>query len=190
MAVEPPTRKPCRFQPSAAPEDPDHSTVPEAGLCLSVFPILTEPRRPDRVLMGRYDASFDWRRIGAISRDRVEKMQDLWLLPGRHLFLYEDPKAAVATILWEQLGLENHPLRGLEAISESWEPPHAAGHGSHWDISFIYRGEWPMGRQLHAAPWRELAFKNPLILDPAQVGRGHLDVLAMAGFTVPPGDRA
>ncbi|MDE1819711.1 MAG: hypothetical protein KGJ23_01830 [Euryarchaeota archaeon] len=182
-------RKVCRFRPSPPPDDPVYIPVPDDGLCLNVFPLLTEPRRPDRVLMGRIDASFDWRRIGGMHPKRVADLADRWMLPSRQLFLYEAPSEAAKLILEEQLGLESLYLKGPEVISDVWERPEPVGKGPHWDLSFIYRGEWPPGRQLHSAPWRELAFKNPLILDPQEVGRHHLDVLALAGFassTSPP----
>ncbi len=174
----------CRFRPGAAPDDPIYHSVPDDGLCLNVFPLLTEPRRPDRVLMGRIDPSFDWADLGGMHRERIAQTADRWVLPGRQLFLFEAPGDAVRAILREQLGLEALALRGPEVLSEAWQRPSPVGQGPHWDLSFVYRGEWPVGRQLHAAPWRELSFKNPILLDPQEVGRNHLDVLALAGFSV------
>lgn len=184
MAEVPVSRTVCRFRPAPSADDPIYHSVPDDGLCLNVFPLLSEPRRPDRVLMGRIDPSFDWADLGGMHRDRIAQTADRWMLPGRQLFLYESPGAAVQSILREQLGIESLALRGPDVYSEAWQRPSPVGKGPHWDLTFVYRADWPMGRQLHAAPWRELAFKNPILLDPQEVGRNHLDVLALAGFSV------
>lgn len=169
-----------RFRPNPDPDDPVYHAVPDDGLCLNVFLILSEPGHPDRVLLGRIDPRAPWETIGGMSRARIDSMGDRWMLPARQLFLFEDPTEAAQAIARDLLELPGLALVGPQVTSEAWERPTPVGAGRHWDLSFLFRGTWPAGRPLRLGPWRELAFLAPGTLTDAQVGRGHLDVLALA----------
>jgi hypothetical protein len=177
-----PVPKVCRFRPSPPPNDPVYSAVPDDGLCLNVFLLITDRPESQKVLLGRIDPKAGWERIGGMSRPRIEAMGARWMLPSRQLFLFESPDEAAVSIFRTQLGVEEIPWEGPTVTSEAWERPTPAGTGKHWDLSFLYRAVWPEGRPLASPPWRELAFHDTSLLDPAQVGRSHLDVLALAGY--------
>jgi hypothetical protein len=108
------------------------------------------------------------------------------MLPSRQLFLFESPQAASAEILHAQLEIDDVALEGPTVFSEAGDSPSPAGNGQHWDIHFVFRVIWPAGREVRAGPWLQQAFHDPADLDRAQVGRSHMDVLGLAGFSVPP----
>jgi hypothetical protein len=131
------------------------------------------------------DPGAPWREIGGVVAQRLVGLSTRWMLPSRQLFLFESPQEAAGTILREQLELEGVALDGPSVFSEAWTRPAPAGQGQHWDIHFVFRVRWPEGRELHASPWRKLEFLDPSHLDRSNVGRGHADVLGLAGFPVP-----
>ena len=182
MPERPAPRTVSRFRPAPRPDDPVYAPVPDDGLCLNVFVILTDAARSNRVVMGRIDPTADWRHIGGMTAGRIQETATRWMLPSRQLFVFESPTDAARSILKEQLGLDPLPLEGPKVTSEVWQRPKPAGTGPHWDLSFLYSGTWPAGRPLASPPWKELAFLDTATLDPATVGRSHADVLALAGY--------
>lgn len=183
MASSEPLRV-CRFRPHPPPDDPTYSSVPDDGLCLNVFLLLTDRPGSDRILLGQIDPAAAWPRIGGMSAPRIARMGDRWMLPSRQLFLFESPDRAAESILLEQLGVAGIPLAGPRVTSEAWQRPEPAGAGLHWDLSFLYRGTWPKGSTPSSRAWRALRFWPSGELPPDEVGRSHLDVLALAGFPV------
>ncbi len=186
MSEVPPTRIPSRFRPSPGPEDPVYSDVPDDGLCLNVFLLVADAADAGRVLLGRLDPAAPWKKIGGMSEARIRSTTGRWMLPSRQLFRFEAPDDAARSILREQLELPAIPVAGPSVTSEAWQRPQPVGTGLHWDLSFLYRATWPAGQEVRATPWQELAFLDPRKLQPKDVGRSHLDVLALAGFPVPP----
>jgi hypothetical protein len=160
-------------------------SVPDDGLCLNAFVLLSPPDDRSKVLMGMVDPKAPWREIGGVVAQRLVELSTRWMLPSRQLFLFESPQDAARTILREQLELDGVEIDGPSVFSEAWTRPTPVGHGQHWDIHFVFRGRWPKGRELRASPWRELEFYDPSQLDRSKVGRSHLDVLGLAGFPVP-----
>ncbi|MGI0151220.1 MAG: hypothetical protein ACREC5_04720, partial [Thermoplasmata archaeon] len=51
----------------------------------------------------------------------------------------------------------------------------------HWDLHFVFRGDWPGGPSARAAPFRELRFFAPDELGTLEVARGGADLLRLAG---------
>jgi hypothetical protein len=188
MAVPPrPThRSVSRFRPAPGLEDPVYVAVPDDGLCLNAFVVLSPPGDPSQVLLGMVDPNAPWREIGGVTTQRLAELATRWMLPSRQLFLFESPQDAAQTILREQLEVGPTPLDGPSVFSEAWTRPKPAGQGQHWDLHFVFKGSWPAGRVLYASPWLKLEFHDPARLDRARVGRGHLDVLGLAGFSVRP----
>jgi hypothetical protein len=180
-----PHREVSRFRPSPPVDDPVYVSVPDDGLCLNVFVILSPPDDPSNVLLGMVNPGAPWREIGGVTPKRLEELATRWMLPSRQLFLFESPREAAESILSEQLELEILTLDGPAVFSEAWTRPTPVGKGQHWDIHFVFRGVWPRHRALRASPWRKLDFQDPARLDRAQVGRSHSDVLTLAGFPVP-----
>jgi hypothetical protein len=178
----PATRRICRFRPCPAPDDPIYNAVPDDGLCLNAFLLLTDPEDPARVVLGQIDPNADWGELGGMHAKRIEELGDRWMLPSRQLFLFEDPADAARSIAREQLRLPELRLDPPTVTSEAWERPSGAGRGPHWDLSFLVRGSWPSDRPLQAPAWRRLAFQDPRSLEAHEVGRHHLDVLELSGF--------
>lgn len=182
MPTVPPSPKVARFRPNPPADDPAYSAVPDDGLCLNTFLLLRDAPSSRRVLLGRIDPTKDWETIGGMHRKRIEALGNRWMLPSRQLRIFEGPHEAAGTIAREQLEIEELALDLPQVTSEAWERGEPAGGGRHWDLSFLFRGVWPAGAPIAAAPWRELAFLDPARLAPSEVGRSHLDVLAMAGY--------
>ncbi|MGA2663550.1 MAG: hypothetical protein ABSF83_01210 [Nitrososphaerales archaeon] len=159
------------------------SEIPEGGICLSSFVVLTESGSPNLVLLGHLDPGAAWDHIGALDTERVEVHSRGWMIPSSHLVLKESPQAAAGRILREQLELEDVRLSGPAVVSEVYVPrrfPHLADH---WDLEFVFRGELPAGRPPPRAPaWRELAFVDLGRTKKAEMTRSHEDVLESAGF--------
>jgi hypothetical protein len=184
MADPSPAPKVSRFRPNPPPDDPSSAAVPDDGLCLNVFLLLSDRPGSGKVLLGRIDPSAPWDHIGGMHPGRIAQIGRRWMLPARQLFLFEAPDAAAHAIARDQLELPTAELAGPTVTSEAWQRPNPAGQGPHWDLSFLYRGVWPADRLVRAGPWLELTFHDPATLAPADVGRGHLDVLALAGYPV------
>jgi hypothetical protein len=178
------SRAVSRFRPAPPEGDPVYVSVPDDGLCLNAFLILSPPNDASKVLLGMVDPKSPWREIGGVTAQRLAGLSTRWMLPSRQLFLFESPQEAARTILREQLELDGIELEGPSVFSEAWTRPAPAGTGQHWDIHFVFRGRWPEGRELRASPWSKLEFHDPSRLDRSEVGRSHTDVLGLAGFPV------
>jgi len=174
-----------RFRPAPPKDDPIYTAVPDDGLCLNAFLLLSPVDDAHQVLLGMVDPQAPWREIGGVSAQRLAGLSNRWMLPSRQLFLFESPQDASRTILREQLELDEVELAGPSVFSEAWTRPNPAGTGQHWDLHFVFRGRWPEGRAVRASPWLKLAFHDPSRLDRSTVGRSHADVLGLAGYPVP-----
>jgi hypothetical protein len=188
MSAAPPgdIREVSRFRPAPPKDDPVYVSVPDDGLCLNAFLLISPPDDPSKILLGMVDPAAPWKRIGGVTPIRLADLSTRWMLPSRQLFLFESPTEAADNILRDQLEIGRVPLDGPTVYSEVWTRPKPAGMGPHWDLHFVFRGRWPSGKSLQASPWLKLAFHEPRLLDRATVGRGHVDVLGLAGFQVPP----
>ena len=158
--------------------------VPRAGLCLSAFVLLGDVRRPTHVVLGRPDPSAPWDRLAALDSDRIASLAGRRILPASHLIEGEDPRAAANRILREQLEIDTLELRGPEVFSEFYPLRADPSQGPHWDLHFVFRGEWPKHRDLRATAWKELNFLDARSLPADSLGRGHLDILFLAGMPI------
>lgn len=156
--------------------------VPRSGLCLSAFVLIGDPKNPNLVLLGRPAASAPWAEIGSLDAKALESLQDRWVLPACHLIEYESPRAAAVRILREQLGLDGVDLRGPEVVTESYPFRSDPEAGTHWDFHFLFRADWPHGRELHSPAFKELRLIDTRLLSAPQLGRGHGDILMLAGY--------
>ena len=147
--------------------------VPEGGMCLSVFVVLSKKEQPHSVLLGRLNVTAPWDHIGALDPPRAEANSKGWMLPSSHLVLGESPAAGAARILREQLGLASQTLATPRVFSEAY------GRLNHWDLSFLYTGE-RTGIAPHPA-WRELAFVDTAVAKKEDIARAHEDILADLG---------
>jgi hypothetical protein len=179
-------RRFTRLRRGSAAENPGASVLPDGGMCLSVFLVLTPPNRPAAVLMGRVDPSAPWGEIGAVDPGRLRAIGDRWMLPSSQLVFFESPDEAARRILREQLASDPVPIHGPAVFSEAYPRPGSSAKDPHWDFHFIYRGDWPSSSPLRAPAWRELAFVDVGQLRPEEMARNQGDVLSLVGL-VPKG---
>lgn len=164
----PTDRRFAQFQKGIEP--PRMSEIPEGGVCLSAFVILSKHNSPNQVLMGRINKNALWDHIGALDRGRVERHSRGWMLPSSHLILGEDPRQAASRILREQLGLTNQQVEGPTVFSE------VSGPLNHWDLEFIFSGERNDVPSNEA--WNELKFVDLTRTKREEIARFHEDILA------------
>ncbi|MCI4369922.1 MAG: hypothetical protein L3J81_01170, partial [Thermoplasmata archaeon] len=148
----------ARWRREADP-GPGYAQIPEDGVCLSAFLVLTDPSDPRRVVLGRLDPRADWGRLGALEGSRLERSAGRWMLPASHFLEYESPAEAGRRIASEQLERTDLVLDTPHVVSDPYSRPDATGQ--HWDLDFLFRGRWPAGVPLKAGPWVELAFVDP-----------------------------
>ena len=147
--------------------------VPEGGMCLSVFVVLSKKEQPHSVLLGRLNVTAPWDHIGALDPPRAEANSKGWMLPSSHLILGESPEEASRRVLREQLGLADQTLTEPTVFSEVY------GASNHWDLDFIFGGERESIGP-HAA-WRELRFVDLNLARKDDMARSHEDILAAVG---------
>jgi len=115
--------------------------------------------------------------------ERARAIGDRWVLPASQLAFFESPSDAARRIAREMLGWREPPLGEPQVFSEAY-PRDSGSQDPHWDLHFLFRTVWP-GTSLTAARgrlWKELRFVRPVELSSAEFGRGHGDVLALAGL--------
>lgn len=156
--------------------------VPDGGMCLSAFVVLTQAGNQNAVLLGHLNSEANWDHIGALDSERVSVHSKGWMIPSCHLLLKESPQEAARRILDEQLGLKGPSLSEPRVVSEVYTPRRFPDLPSHWDLEFIFRGELPRGEPPRASAWKELAFVDISRTTKSEVARSHGDVLESAGF--------
>ena len=164
-------RKFAAFSKTSPP--PRMRKVPEGGMCISAFLIISRHNDPESILMGKLNKSANWDHIGALDAKRLERFSGGWMLPSSHLILYETPEGAARRILREQLHVKGMKLTGALPFADT------SGKENHWDLGFIYTGEGDSVPKSDA--WRELKFVKSSELSKDEVVRSHVDVLAHAG---------
>lgn len=160
--------------------------VPEGGLCLSSFLVLSESSNLDTVLMGHLNPSAPWDHIGALDEKRVEIHSKGWMLPSSHLIIGESPQEAAKRIAKEQLGLESLRLAEPRVVSEVSTPKRFPDLPRHWDIEFIFLGTLKKSELGQPHAWKELRFINPSTTKRSEIARSHEDILESAGFKLGP----
>ena len=154
-------------------EPPRMDSIPEGGMCISAFVVISKRGEPGHVLLGKINKNADWDHIGALDRKRVERVGAGWMLPSSHLILYETPEGAARRILREQLKIRDQKLDGPLAFADT------SGTGNHWDIGFIFTGERESVPT--SAAWDKLEFVNVSAARHSEIVRSQVDVLAYAG---------
>jgi hypothetical protein len=156
--------------------------VPEGGLCLSAFLVLTAKENPKHVLMGHLNPKAPWDHIGALDQKRVERHSKGWMLPSSHLILRESPHEAGNRIVKEQLEIESldlspEPKVFSDVYATQWRPS-----VQHWDIGFIFGGELSRSEVPKSNAWTDLRFIDTSETRIDEIARSHEDVLAYAGY--------
>ncbi len=159
------------FSQSSKP--PRIDLIPDGGVCLSAFVLLSPAGRPNEVLMGRLNPAAPWDHLGALDKERVDRHGTGWMLPSSHLILFESPQEAATRILTEQLSITDQKLTGPYVFSEVYGPK------NHWDLEFIFTGEVVVLRKNDA--WSELKFVDTASVKKEEIARSHEDILAHVG---------
>src|SRR5205809_2297860 len=175
-------RRFSRFSKSAATAAFSVTEIPDDGVCLSAFLIVTEARDSKKVLMGHMNPKAAWDHIGALDPSRVEAHSHGWMLPSSHLIFLESPDDAARRIAREQLELPDLALSGPHVVSEVYTPRRFPGTALHWDLEFLFRGRLAAADAPHPAPWNELAFVDLPRPSQAELARSHEDVTQLAGL--------
>src|SRR5271154_1573491 len=92
--------------------------IPEGGLCLSSFVLVTQAGKPGLVLLGRLNSGAPWDHIGALDPERVRAHSKGWMIPASHLMLKESPVDAARRVVKEQLEMDKLTLSGPQVVSE------------------------------------------------------------------------
>jgi len=95
-------RKFCRFNKQETASF-GMAEVPEGGVCISAFLVISDIENPNSALMGHLNPEAPWDHLGALDSSRIEIHSKGWMLPSSHLIVYESPQDAAKRILREQL---------------------------------------------------------------------------------------
>lgn len=161
--------------------------IPRAGLCLSSFVVAT--RDDGSILFGLPKASSIWAEKAAFPVWQASKFEreEAWLLPATHLLMEESPDHSAQRIAREWAGLEGR--RPTFVMVQSHLRPFRMKPsdplGNHWDICFVYEVvEAGMPRKIKPW-WSRMRFVPRTEIRDMKIGRGHLDILAEAGYFRP-----
>ena len=167
----PTTRRFVAFSKTNVP--PRVNEIPEGGLCLSAFLILSQRGKPHHILMGKINTEAPWDHLAALDQPRAEKVKGGWMLPSSHLLLFESPQEAAQRILREQLNINDQDLTRPLTFAEAYGP------NNHWDFHFVFRGELD-GIAPNDA-WRELKFLDVTKTERKEIVRAQDDILGYVG---------
>jgi ADP-ribose pyrophosphatase YjhB (NUDIX family) len=175
-------RKFCRFNKQVETITFGMPEVPEGGLCLSAFLVITDTEKTNSVLMGHLNPKAPWDHIGALDLSRVDVHSKGWMLPSSHLMVYESPQAAAKRILREQLEIDYPVLEGPQVVSETYTPRRFPNLPRHWDIEFIFKGEISKDRIPKPYAWSNLSFVDLDSAKKSEIARSNEDILESAGL--------
>jgi ADP-ribose pyrophosphatase YjhB (NUDIX family) len=183
----------CRFNKGRSTTtgkiDDDESSVttceiPDGGLCLSSFLVISDSSDHDAVLMGHLNPKAPWGHIGALDVRRSQIHSKGWMLPACHLMIHESPQEAASRIAREQLGIEDLKLSEPKVVSEVYPPKRFPDMANHWDIEFIFFGSLEKSRLLKVDAWIDLEFVKLSTIQRSSIARSHEDILQSAGFKI------
>jgi hypothetical protein len=178
-------RRFCRFRRNAPADSTEYFELPDDGFCLNVFVLVHPAGQPGQVLAGRPDPAAPWGQIASLNGERIAALKDRWMLPASQLQFFEGPDQARDRVLADQMvGIGGERLRGPSVFSEPYERTGSGHQDPHWDLHFVYEGEASLPSVRAPSPWRELAFVDLHETPRAAFGRGHADILALAGMAV------
>lgn len=160
-----------------------YSTIPGDGMCLSAYLVLRSATSPRQVVLGKVNPSGPWWEVAAIDEERLRSLGERWVLPATHLLLFEGPQEAARRIATEMLGRPTLNVGLPRVFSESYGRGEA-GVDPHWDLQFVFSAPWtgPPPEEAKGALWKELRFVDVEKTPASSFGRGHGDVLALAGL--------
>jgi len=187
--------EPRRFARLRRQPTPGTTEVPDDGMCLSAFLLVHPADDPRKVLLGRPAPDGPWEEAAGLDTVRLAGIGDRWVLPASQLLLFEGPAEAAERLARELLGRPDLRPGAPRIFSEAYSRPATARdrgtntQDPHWDLHFVFPTTWPGGSldDSRGRLWRELRFLDMGATASTSIGRGHGDVLALAG--VAPSDR-
>lgn len=177
--------EPRRFARLRSEPAAGYATLPDDGMCLSAYLVLRSPSEVGHVLLGKADPAGPWWEVAALDAARLTGIGDRWMLPATQLLLLEGPEEAGHRIATEMLGRPDLVLGYPRIYSEAYSRS-AGPRDPHWDLQFVFSAVWPSGSVAASKGklWKELRFVDVGATPADAFGRGHADVLALAG--IPP----
>jgi hypothetical protein len=148
---------------------PRMNEIPEGGMCLSTFVVLSKENDPYSIVMGRINKNAQWDHLGALYPDAIEKVSKGWMLPSSHLILYESPREAAQRVLREQLRIIDQKVDGPITFAEAYGP------AKHWDFEFVFQGTRNSIEPNDA--WAELRFIDISKIRAEDLVRSQADIL-------------
>lgn len=149
--------------------------IPEGGMCISSFVILSKEGESDAILLGKLDPTAPWDHIGALDGERAARHAKGWMIPSSHLMIRESPQDAARRVLREQLNLPDIELRDPKVVSEVSQT--TPGGSDHWDLEFIFTGHVRPETIGKPDAWSELRFVKIPSTRKSEISRRHEDVL-------------
>jgi ADP-ribose pyrophosphatase YjhB (NUDIX family) len=127
-----------------------------------------------------------WGEVAALDGDRLLALAGRWILPACQLLFFESPEEAARRIATEQLRRADVKIPAPQVFSESYARGSGRTGDPHWDLHFIFKTDWPGGDLSDSLGtlWSELAFVPVKTTPLSAFGRGHGDILSLAG--IPP----
>src|SRR5437867_2480428 len=125
-------RRFSRFNKSPATAAFSVTEIPDDGMCLSAFLIVTESRDARKVLVGHMNPKAPWDHIGALDPSRVEAHSHGWLLPSSHLIFRDSPADAARRIARAQLASPD-PARSRPQLASARPAPGGLGMAARKD---------------------------------------------------------
>lgn len=156
--------------------------IPDGGICLSAFLVISKKDFRDEILMGHLNTLAPWDHIGALDSSRIEAHSKGWMLPSSHLIVHESPQQAANRIQREQLEINDTSAVSSDPIvvSEVYSPKRFPNLVNHWDIEFIFRGEY--GELPKSGAWSDLRYVKVGNIPRREMARSHDDIVESAGF--------
>ncbi len=178
-------RRFARFRPGTVPIGIGTSVVPGNGFCISTFLLLHPPGDRRKVLLGRPDLDAPWLERAGLDAARLRDNAEKWMLPACQWLVFEEPHASAERIAREMLDAPLPKVTGPAVFSDTTPRTTAESAEPHWDVHFLYEGDWPTATPPRARLWRELEFRDVGSLRRAEIGRNQSDILDLAGLSPP-----
>jgi hypothetical protein len=143
--------------------------MPEAGMCLSVFAIVSNSE--NAILFGIPKNVARWQEDWLHSkRKENSEIFEQWRLPSCYLREGEHPDIALSRVMKEELGIGKFQAERNPRIVSYYSPSDWYPGRNHWDMAFIYRVAVGDDIKLAQEWWKRLEFCKPEQLKEKEFG--------------------
>ena len=105
-----------------------------------------------------------------------------WMLPSSHLIVHESPDEAAQRVAAEQLGRRDLQFSPPRVVSDVYTPKRFPDIVRHWDLEFIFCGEWPDNAVSRTKAWTDLRFVDLARTSRTAMARSHEDIIESVGL--------